>query len=256
MTATAPILPRRVHQSRRCLFVNVRARRADVVADVVAPATTSLRPPSRPTPDCPPARGPFSREYVPLNAAIVLPTRKHADHCSLLCAPLQEKPRPAAAPLCRSKGSRESRARSTRSFRPLRQLPELSVLLPLGDATSDTLRGTSGHYVALDDTRRHPPEQRRQNTIHRGGETRNHGPSGRLHLARQLQRSLSSDRQWSCRAGGPLLGGRAHRAPGKLTARETSRRRQPPRFSGIRKGPGPRGRTGVLTVRAPRDPHH
>ena len=39
-------------------------------------------------------------------------------------------------------------------------------------------------------------------------------PSGRLHLARQLQRSLSSDRRWSCRAGGPLLGGRAHRAPG------------------------------------------
>ena len=64
------------------------------------------------------------------------------------------------------------------------------------------------------DTRRHPPEQRRQNTIHRVGETRNHGPSGRLHLARQLQRNLSSDRRWSCRAGGPLLGGRAHRAPG------------------------------------------
>ena len=49
---------------------------------------------------------------------------------------------------------------------------------------------------------------------YRRGETRNHGPSGRLHLAPQLQRSLSSDRRWSCRAGGPLLGGRAHRAPG------------------------------------------
>ena len=35
-----------------------------------------------------------------------------------------------------------------------------------------------------------------------------------------------------------------NRGAGKLTARETSRRRQPLRFSGIRKGPGPRGRTG------------
>ena len=63
------------------------------------------------------------------------------------------------------------------------------------------------------DPRTHPPEQRRQNTIHRGGETRNHRPSGRLHLAQQLQRSLSSDRRWSCRAGGPLMAAYGHLWP-------------------------------------------
>ena len=41
----------------------------------------------------------------------------------------------------------------------------------------------------------------------------------RLHLARQLQRSLSFDRRWSCRAGGPLLGGRAHQARGLAQSR-------------------------------------
>ena len=39
-------------------------------------------------------------------------------------------------------------------------------------------------------------------------------------------------------AGGPLLGGRAHRAPGKLTARETNRRRQPPAFLASGRAPG------------------
>ena len=85
------------------------------------------------------------------------------------------------------------------------------------------------------DPRTHPPEQRRQNTIHRGGETRNHRPSGRLHLAQQLQRSLSSDRRWSCRAGGPLMAAYGHLwAPMAPHAGRTGRRAAPGLCHGTR----------------------
>ena len=81
---------------------------------------------------------------------------------------------------------------------------------------------------------------------------------GRLHLARQPQRSLSSDRRWSCRTGGPLLGGRAHRARGLAQSRrgEADSPENKPTSSTsplFWHQEGPRAsRPEVLTIRAPR----